>query len=35
MSLVSHRVLRINNKAGSRGFTSGEEGPEPGYVLVA
>jgi hypothetical protein len=34
-SLVSHRVLRIKIKAGSRGFTSGVEGPEPGYVLVS
>jgi hypothetical protein len=28
-------VLVIKNKAGHRGFTSGEEGPEPGYVLVS
>jgi hypothetical protein len=27
-------VLVIKNKAGHRGFTSGEEGPEPGYMLV-
>jgi hypothetical protein len=26
-------VLRIKTKAGSRDFTSGEEGPELGYVL--
>jgi hypothetical protein len=28
-------VLIIKNKAGHRGFTSGEEGSEPGYVLVS
>jgi hypothetical protein len=28
-------VLRIKTKAGSRGFTSGVEDPEPTYVLVS
>jgi hypothetical protein len=32
-STVSHHVLRIKTKAGSSGFSSGVEGPEPGYVL--
>jgi hypothetical protein len=32
-STVSQRVLRIKTKAGIRGFTSSEEGPEPGYML--